>query len=137
MANVFLVGLEGRIALDIASAISDQHTVFRRPHTIEMPALLRADIIFAGGSAKDRLSLLRRVRLLWPALPLVMVPETPDMEDWLDALEAGVTDYCCSPFVQRQIQRLIESLVPIRLERLKISFPRPEKRRPRVAYARL
>jgi len=51
----------------------------------------------------------------------VVVTRVPETREWLDALEAGATDYCSSPFETRQINWLMESALP--------------KQRPAPAYA--
>jgi hypothetical protein len=125
MASVFLIGLGEKIAEEISDAVwVEHHTIVRRPHTINMSELLHAGIVFAGGPSQIRLSLVRRLRLSFPALPIVVVAETAETGEWLDALEAGVTDYCFAPSARRQIQRLMEWLMPVRLDGLSIYSPR-------------
>jgi len=75
---------------------------------------LDADIVFAGGEPKHYLSLLRKVREARPALPFVVVTRNPETTAWLDALEAGATDYCSAPFESRQIHWLMEAALPKR-----------------------
>ena len=77
-----------------------------------MRDLIGADIVFAGGEPSQYLSLLRLVRDERPALPFVVVTPIPETMAWLDALEAGATDYCSSPFESRQIHWLMESALP-------------------------
>jgi hypothetical protein len=49
MARVFLIGLEGMIDSEIAEAVSrEQHTVFRRSHSIEMSELLGRESFSPG-----------------------------------------------------------------------------------------
>jgi hypothetical protein len=125
MANVFLIGLAGKIAEEIACAVSvEHHIVFKRSHSIDISELLHAGIVFVGGPSQIRLSFLRRFRLSFPAMPLVVVAETVGTGEWLDALEAGATDCCWAPVARRQIQRLMESLVPEHMDGLRIGFPR-------------
>jgi DNA-binding NarL/FixJ family response regulator len=69
-------------------------------------------MVFAGGEPSQYLSLLRRVREERPALPFVVVTRVPETTAWLDALEAGATDYCSAPFEARQIHWLMESALP-------------------------
>jgi DNA-binding NtrC family response regulator len=54
------------------------------------------------------------VRRERPALPFVVVSRVPNTKEWLDALEAGATDYCAGPFGIRQIRWLMESALPWR-----------------------
>ena len=115
MASVFLIGLEQAIAAQISRALSvERHRIEQKPQNIEIPEMMDVDIVFAGGQPSQYLSLLRRVREERPALPFVVVTRIPETTAWLDALEAGATDYCCAPFEARQIQWLMECALPMR-----------------------
>jgi DNA-binding response OmpR family regulator len=45
-------------------------------------------------------------------LPFVVVTRVPETKEWLDALEAGATDYCSVPIEARQLHWLMESALP-------------------------
>lgn len=113
MANVFLIGLEQTIAAQISRALAvERHRIEQKPQNIGIRDLMDVDIVFAGGEPSQYLSLLRLVREERPALPFVVVTRIPETTEWLDALEAGATDYCSSPFESRQIHWLMESALP-------------------------
>lgn len=115
MASVFLIGLEQAIAAQISRALSvERHRIEQKPQSIGVPEMMDVDIVFAGGQPSQYLSLLRRVREERPALPFVVVTRIPETTEWLDALEAGATDYCSSPFEARQIHWLMEAALPQR-----------------------
>jgi DNA-binding NtrC family response regulator len=42
-------------------------------------------------------------------MPLVVVTRTAELSNWLDALEAGATDYCSAPFQAREMRWLVET----------------------------
>jgi DNA-binding NtrC family response regulator len=113
MANVVFAGLEpgpfGRLSglLDAA-----RHEIQLTDHNPPLRQLLDADIVFAGGDRVHYLALLRRVRATDPHLPFVVVARLPETSDWLDALEAGATDYCAMPLEAGQLQRVTESALP-------------------------
>lgn len=110
MANVFLIGVEQTIAAQISRALAvERHRIEQKAQHIEARALLEVDIVFAGGEPSEYLPLLRRVREQRPELPFVVVTRILDTTAWLDALEAGATDYCFYPFEKRQIQWIMES----------------------------
>ena len=110
MASVFLIGLEQATAAEISRALAvERHRIELRPRNVDARDLMRVDIVFAGGEPSQYLSLLRRVREERPALPFVVVTRIPETTAWLDALEAGATDYCSSPFEARQIHWLMEA----------------------------
>ena len=113
MPNVYLVGLERSVADQISRIVSiERHAVRERPYNVNLRELLDAGMIFAGGEPALYLSLLRRVRREMPGVPFVVVSLANGTMAWLDALEAGATDYCSLPVQRRQIQWLMESIVP-------------------------
>ncbi len=113
MANVVLIGLEQTTAAHISRALAvERHKIEQKPQNIGIRELMGVDIIFAGGEPAEYLSLLRRVRDERPSLPFVVVTRIPETSEWLDALEAGATDYCSSPFESRQIHWLMEAALP-------------------------
>jgi DNA-binding response OmpR family regulator len=113
MARVVFVGIEQAAAVQIARALAvERHQLEQKSKDAVVPDILDADIIFAGGEPSQYLSLLRKVRELRPTLPFVVVTRVPETREWLDALEAGATDYCSSPFESRQINWLMESALP-------------------------
>lgn len=113
MAKVFLIGLEQSAASQIGRALAvERHQIEHKPKNVSVGELLDADIVFAGGDGKQYMPLLRGVREACPALPFVVVTRIPETSDWLDALEAGATDYCSAPFEARQINWLMESALP-------------------------
>jgi len=113
MANVFLIGVEQAIAAQISRALAaERHRVEHRPRHIGVRDLQDADIVFAGGEPSQYLALLRLIRDERPGLPFVVVTRIPETTAWLDALEAGATDYCSLPVESRQIRWLMESALP-------------------------
>ena len=113
MARVFLVGLEQATANQLTRAlVAERHHIEHKSQNVPLTDLLDADIVFAGGDGKQYMPLLRGVREMSPSLPFVVVTRIPETTDWLDALEAGATDYCSAPFEQRQMSWLMESALP-------------------------
>jgi len=115
MANVFLIGLEKTTADQISRVVSiERHRVRERSYNIGVRDLADGGIVFAGGGPLLYLPLLRRVRKELPSLPFVVVTQTAETRAWLEALDAGATDYCCAPIARRQIQSLMECVIPDR-----------------------
>lgn len=113
MARVVFIGIEHALAVPIARALAvERHQLEQRPWNAVIPETLDADIVFAGGAPGNYLPLLRKVRETRPTLPFVVVTRVPETKEWLDALEAGATDYCSAPFENRQIHWLMESALP-------------------------
>jgi DNA-binding NtrC family response regulator len=113
MAKVIFVGIEQTAAIQIARALAvERHQVDQKPKNAGIRDIVDADIVFAGGEPSHYLSLLKHVREERPSLPFVVVTRVPETTEWLDALEAGATDYCSEPFESRQIHWLMESALP-------------------------
>lgn len=113
MASVYLIGLEQAIASQISRALAvERHRIEQKPQNIGIRDMMDVDIVFAGGEPVQYLSLLRRVREERPALPFVVVTRLPETSAWLDALEAGATDYCALPVESRQLHWLMENALP-------------------------
>ena len=113
MAKVVFVGIEHALAVPIARALAvERHQLEQKPQNAVVLDILDADIVFAGGEPKHYLSLLRKVREARSTLPFVVVTRVPETNAWLDALEAGATDYCSAPFETRQIHWLMEAALP-------------------------
>jgi DNA-binding NtrC family response regulator len=110
MAQVVFVGLEEATSRLIGRALTAQrHQILHKRLDAVTRDLIDADIVFAGGDSADYLPLLRRVREARPGLPFVVVSGSAEIVKWLDALEAGATDYCTAPFETQQVQWVMES----------------------------
>lgn len=113
MAKVILIGLEHSTATQIGRALSE-HDVQEKPKNTSLREIADADIVFADGERKQYLPLLNDLRKQKPGMPFVVVTRIPETTDWLDALEAGATDYCAAPFEPRHMSWLMESALPER-----------------------
>jgi DNA-binding response OmpR family regulator len=112
MARVVFSGLEPWAAGRLANLLAaDGHEIQQEKDQGPIRVLLNANIVFAGGEPGQYLSLLRRLRAVDPTLSFVVVTRLPDTSEWLDALDAGATDYWVTPFDQRQIRSLINAAV--------------------------
>jgi DNA-binding NtrC family response regulator len=110
MAKILTIGLDQSVALPLSRALgTERHDIRHKPKTTRIDDLLNADIIFVSGEGKQYLLLLKKVREVAPALPFVVVTSVPETSDWLDALEAGATDYCAAPFEPRHLNWLMET----------------------------
>ena len=115
MAKIVLIGLEPSAANQIVRALDGGfHQIEQRSQNAPVGDLIDCDVVFANGEGKDYMPLLRGVRAERPTLPFVVVTRIPDTSDWLDALEAGATDYCSAPFEARQMNWLMQSALSTR-----------------------
>lgn len=110
MAKVKLIGLEQSAAYQIGRALdSSFHHIEQLPANFRHGELFDADIVFAAGEDRLYLPLLKRVRAERPGLPFVVVTRNLETSEWLDALEAGATDYCSAPFEPRHLNWMLQS----------------------------
>jgi DNA-binding NtrC family response regulator len=113
MAKIVLIGLEQAAAVQICQALAaERHRIEQQPPDVPIRVLADVDIVFAGGEPNRYIPLLARVREARPALPFVVVSRTAETKEWLDAIEAGATDYCSVPIERRQLHWLMESTRP-------------------------
>jgi DNA-binding response OmpR family regulator len=110
MAKVFLTGVEESVAKSLRRVLAiENHQIEDRSSASPIDDFLDADIVFAGGGAKRYLPLLLGIRQARPALAFVVVTRIPETSEWLDALEAGATDYCAAPIESCRIKWVMES----------------------------
>lgn len=115
MAKIVTIGLDQSAAFQLGRALgTDRHEIDHKPKNTRVEEVINADIVFANGDGKHYLPLLKQVRKTYPGMPFVVVTRTPETSDWLDALEAGATDYCSAPFEARHLSWLLETAIPPR-----------------------
>jgi DNA-binding NtrC family response regulator len=114
-AIIVLFGLDDSLAAELRRVlVGQQQTVFSEPLLSPPECLatverLGADLIFCAAYRDRYLALLRAVGRVKPALPVVIVSRVPEVPDWLDAIEAGASDYCAAPFETSHIQWILDS----------------------------
>jgi DNA-binding NtrC family response regulator len=55
--------------------------------------------------------MLSHLREAHPGLPVIVVTRQPEARHWLDALDAGATDYCGAPFEHIQLRWILGSVL--------------------------
>jgi len=110
MAKVFLTGIEESVANCLRRVLAiENHQIEDRSSASQIDDFLDADVVFAGGGNMRYLPLLLDIRQARPTLPFVVITRIPETSEWLDALEAGATDYCAGPIEWCQINWVMES----------------------------
>lgn len=101
-----LFGLEAEIADELARALRG---CCRSVDTVNpaRPPRLAADVIFCPADVDQ----VKQLKSEYPAASVVVASRHPEVSDWLDALEAGASDYCAAPFEQTHLLWLLESHV--------------------------
>ena len=64
-----------------------------------------ADIVFCSNAPAS----LNRALAQYRSTPVVVVSRLPEVDGWLDALEAGASDYCAAPFEASHLGWLLET----------------------------
>jgi len=114
-ARIVLFGLDDSLASELRRVlVSQQQTVYSEPFLAprECLAVVRrvgAELIFCSSNGKRYPDLLQAVSRFNPDLPVVVVSRVPDTGEWLDAIEAGASDYCAAPFETAHIQWILDS----------------------------
>jgi DNA-binding response OmpR family regulator len=112
MARIVFSGLEPRTAEQLAQLLAiDGHEIRRESRNAPIRQILSANLVFVGGEPMYYLPLLRRVRAVDQNLCLVVIARFSATTEWLNALEAGATDYWVTPFHLPQIRSLIADAV--------------------------
>jgi DNA-binding response OmpR family regulator len=104
MAKVLLFGLERSLSNELNPVLEKLgQTVQIETSTIGVLEHTDANVVFAAG---DSLGAVRNQR---PELPVVVVSRLPEVRGWLDALDAGASDYCGAPFEPTQVRWVLDS----------------------------
>src|SRR2546425_5725608 len=104
MAKVLLFGLEHSLTNELNPVLQQLgQTVQVAPSATTVLEHTDANVVFAAG---ENLGAIRRER---PELPVVVVSRIPEVSGWLDALEAGASDYCGAPFEAAQVRWVLDS----------------------------
>lgn len=113
--RIVLFGLDRGLASELGSVLARQdQEVHSEPFRTPKECLatvdrLGADLVFISSERDRYLGLLEAIGRHKPDLPVVVVSRTPEVSEWLDAIEAGASDYCAAPFEASHIQWILDS----------------------------
>lgn len=114
-ANFILHELEKSLSDQLCQAAFEPgHTFHSAQSTAECLLLaerIHADVVFCNSEPREYQALLNEMKRRGLRLPVVVVSRLPEVSEWLDALDAGATDYCAAPFEHQHMSWLIESAV--------------------------
>jgi DNA-binding response OmpR family regulator len=102
--KVLLAGLEPELAKELSESLRVRGVEIQSAPKLENANLSEADIVFCQTRQPGLLELLAATRK-----PVVVVSRLPEVNDWLDAMEAGAADYCAAPFEREQIDWILDS----------------------------
>lgn len=99
---VLLAGLEPAVAEELMTYLAERGMEVTQ--TAEIESNSKADLVFCGIHHPGLVQLLEAMDQ-----PVVVVSRVPEVDDWLDAMDAGAADYCAAPFERDQLDWILES----------------------------
>ncbi len=114
-ARIVLIGLDESLSSELCTVLrSECDSVHVQPFSTAHECLravdqLGADLVFCSSERERYAELLEAVTRHKPDLPVVVVSPAPEVSEWLDAIEAGASDYCAAPFETSHIQWILDS----------------------------
>lgn len=113
--NVVMLGLADVLAAELGKVLSEQaQAVYAERFSSASDCLgmidtLQADLVFCSAERECYAPLVQAVKENRPGLPIVVVSRCGEVTEWLDALEAGASDYCAPPFESTQVRWILEN----------------------------
>ncbi|MBI3679261.1 MAG: hypothetical protein HY235_02550 [Acidobacteria bacterium] len=111
--RLLLFGLDAPLATELETALSG-HVAMINPDppddVAQCRCLLeeaRANLLFCPARAEILRVVLEAARSFH--LPVVVVSPYPEVDEWLNAIEAGAVDYATPPFERKQMQWILAS----------------------------
>jgi DNA-binding NtrC family response regulator len=112
MSRFALLGLPEDLGHQLTRILlAESHQVSRKQYLSDLrrgPSLSAVFISSDSLEYRETLSLLRET---YPKLPVIVVSRFPDVKQWLDALDAGASDYCGAPFERAQLLWILNSVL--------------------------
>lgn len=114
-AKIILFGLADDTAESPRKVLTGQgYCVFSYPfvsasHAMALIEQMKADCVFCAAEPEKYIPLLEEIRLKMEGLPLIVVSRLAETPEWLNALQAGASDFCAPPFEAASIQWILES----------------------------
>lgn len=110
MANILLLGMDPEPADQLSQVLAREgHRVWLATSLKDAPEECAADLVFSDSREGLWRGVLRQLQADRPEVPLIVVTRFPQIELWLDALEAGAQDYCAAPFEPAHLGWIVES----------------------------
>ena len=113
MARILLIGFDEATANQIDELIQqEKHVSDHGPMDLRTFDTAEADLVLACGDDRKCMDMLALSKTRFGSIPFVVVTRFPETARWLDALEAGATDYWAAPFERTQLRWLLDSALP-------------------------
>ncbi len=110
MATVLLLGLDDLSAETLAKfLVHAGHVSQREPLRITWETRPAENIIFLSGDQKGYRDALESLRRFHNAPFIVVISRLGDTRGWIDALEAGASDFLTAPYTQTQVSGVMQA----------------------------
>ena len=111
MSRVTLLGLPEDLAQPLAHVLrAECHQVNQKRFVQDLSVSPKSAAVFISGDSPEFGRLIALLRENEPRLPVIVVARVPATRNWLDALEAGATDYFGAPFEPAQVRWIMDSV---------------------------
>lgn len=113
-SEIILAGLDQRVAEELSEHLRTRGLRVKacdKLNSLDEEQVSNCALAFCDIRQSDLISMLRAVKM-----PVVVVSRLPEVNDWLDAMEAGAADYCSAPIEREQIDWILESNLPQKLK---------------------
>ena len=112
MSRITLFALPEDLERPLAQVLREEaHKVVRKLRLQDLRHGSKSDALFLSADDPDFRLTLSRVRESNPEVPVIAVTRVPETTHWLDALDAGATDYCGAPFERIQFRWILNSVI--------------------------
>ena len=113
--TVVLIGLEQDLSLELTDRLAGRYPEMQFVSASSAASCLTRmspqdiDLVFCSSEANHFLAVLDCLKKVRPELPVVVVSRHPEVSQWLDATEAGASDYCAAPFEPVHMEWLVDA----------------------------
>ena len=111
--NFILHELDEALARQLCDAVAQPgrafHSTSSASECVSVAEQRNADVVFCNSDRREYECLIHALKQGGLPLPVVVVSRIPEISEWLDALDAGATDYCAAPFERQHISWLVQS----------------------------
>jgi DNA-binding NtrC family response regulator len=107
------LGLDPGTSASLEAALPGKSTAMARKIPTDVRSFVtmvkewRPDVLFCPAGHRHLKEILARASEA--RLPVVVVTRNPDAREWIDAMDAGASDYVAAPFCRDQIDWVLQS----------------------------
>lgn len=101
--RVLLVQCLEEAEFEVVSAVDGEHALTKAEE--DQFDLVLLDMKMPG---MDGLQVLKKLRVMWPRLPVIIITAHGTIETAVEAMKAGATDYLQKPFTPVEIRKIVQ-----------------------------